>query len=80
MNVSTAIKNGTMKAKTIKKKIEKNSPEIKQLYLGEIKKHIEKAQQLSNNSIVPTNQYRQFLQDMPLFIINKMLEEINITI
>lgn len=75
-----AIKNGTMKARTIKKKIEKNSSEIKQLYLNEIKKHVEKAQELSNKSIVPTNHYKQFLHDMPLYIINRMLGEISITI
>jgi hypothetical protein len=69
-----------VKARTIKKKIEKNSPEIKQLYLDEIKKHVEKAQELSNNSIVPTNHYKQFLHDMPSYIINKMLGEISITI
>ena len=75
-----AIKNGTMKARTIKKKIEKNSSEIKQLYLNEIKKHVEKAQELSNKSIVPTNHYKQFLHDMPLYITNKMLGEISTTI
>jgi len=75
-----AIKNGTIKARTIKKKIEKNSPEIKQLYLCEIKNHVEKAQQLSNNSIIPSNHYKQFLSDMPSYIINKMLAEINISI
>ncbi len=75
-----AIKNGTMKARTIKKKIEKNSPEIKQLYLSEIKNHVEKAQQISNNGIIPSNHYKQFLSDMPSYIINKMLAEINITI
>jgi len=75
-----AIKNGTIKAKTIKKKIEKNSPEIKQLYLSEIKNHVKKAQEISNNSIIPSNHYKQFLSDMPPYIINKMLAEINITI
>jgi len=75
-----AIKNGTVKAKTIKKKIEKNSPEIKQLYLSEIKKHLEKAQKISNESIIPTNHYKQFLNDMPYYIVNKMLSEVNITI
>jgi len=75
-----SIKNGTMKAKTIKKKIEKNSPEIKQLYLNEIKKHLEKAKNISNKNIVPNNNYKKFLNEMPYYIINKMLTEINISI
>ena len=75
-----SIKNGTMKAKTIKNKIEKNSPEIKQLYISEIKKHLQRAQEISNEAIIPSNQYKQFLQEMPYYIVNKMLSEVNITI
>jgi len=75
-----SIKNGTMKAKTIKNKIEKNSPEIKQLYISEIKKHLQRAQEISNEAIIPSNQYKQFLEEMPYYIVNKMLSEVNITI
>jgi geranylgeranyl pyrophosphate synthase len=75
-----SIKNGTMKAKTIKKKLERNSPEIKRLYLEEIKKHMTRAQDLSMSTTVPESQYKQFLHDAPSYIINKMLEEITITI
>jgi len=75
-----SIKNGTMKAKIIKEKIEKNSPEIKQLYMSEIKNHLEKANQICKNSSIPNNHYTQFLTDMPSYIINKMLSEINIKI
>lgn len=75
-----AIKNGSIKARALKKKIEKNSPEIKKLYLDEIKKHVMNAQRLSTEGIVPTNNYKPFLQEAPTYIINKMLKEINITI
>ena len=75
-----SIKNGSIKARELKKKIEKNSPEIKKLYLDEIKKHVMNAQRLSTEGIIPTNLYKTFLQEAPTYIINKMLEEINITI
>ena len=75
-----SMKNGTMKAKTLKKKLEKSSPEIKQLYLDEIKKHIEKAQSLAKSELIPQNKYKDYLYFAPVYIINKMLEEINIKI
>ena len=70
----------SIKNDIIKKKIKNNLSEIKQLFLDEIKNHLEKAQQISNKSIVPNNQYKQFLNNMPLYVINKMLTEVNITI
>jgi len=75
-----SIRNGSLKAKALKKKLEENSPEIKQLYLDEIKKHLKQAQELSQSPHVPTNIYTAFLQEVPNYIINKMLKEISITI
>ena len=74
------LKNGTLKEKIIKGKIEKKSFQIKELYLNEIKKHLMKAQELSQSDILPNNQYKQFLQVVPAYIINRMLEEIKITV
>jgi len=75
-----SIKNGSVKARALKKKLVRNSSEIKKLYLDEIKKHVINAQRLSTEGIVPTNHYKPFLQEAPVYIINKMLKEINITI
>ncbi len=75
-----SIKNGSTKARTLKKKLQRNSSEIKQLYLDEIKKHIMNAERLSTEGIVPTNNYKIFLTKAPTYIINKMLKEINITL
>ncbi|UCD13290.1 MAG: polyprenyl synthetase family protein [Thermoplasmatales archaeon] len=75
-----SIKNGTVKARRLKKKIENNSPKIKNLYLDEIKKHAMSAQRLSTEGIIPTNRYKTYLQEMPTYITNKMLKEINITL
>lgn len=75
-----SMKNGSMTVKAIKKKLDKNFPEIKQLYLDEIAKHVMNAQDLITADIVPNSQYKKLLQNAPAHIINKMLQEINITI
>ncbi len=73
-------KNGNLKHRSIRKKIEKKSPEIKKLYLEEISKHVSKAQKICNSPILPDNQFKTFLLDAPYYSINKMLKEIYITI
>jgi geranylgeranyl pyrophosphate synthase len=75
-----SVKNGTMKTRAIRKRIEKNSSAIKKLYLEEITKHVNKAQMISKSPILPDNQYRRFLFDAPIYSINKMLKEITISI
>jgi len=75
-----SVKNGTMKTKAIRKKIEKNSSEIKKLYLEEITKHVNRAQEICKSPVLPDNQYRLFLFDAPIYSINKMLKEITISI
>ena len=73
-------KNGTLKTRSIRKKIEKKSPEIKKLYLEEISKHVNKAQNICKSPVLPDNQFKTFLLDAPFYSINKMLKEIYITI
>jgi geranylgeranyl pyrophosphate synthase len=73
-------KNGTLRAKAIRRKIEKNSSEIKKVYLEEISKHVAKAQAVSNSPLIPETTFKKFLYDAPIYSINKMLEEIFITI
>jgi geranylgeranyl pyrophosphate synthase len=73
-------KNGNLKPRSIRKKIEKKSPEIKKLYLEEISKHVNKAKEMCNSPLLPTNPYKTFLLDAPFYSINKMLKEIFITI
>jgi geranylgeranyl pyrophosphate synthase len=75
-----SIKNGTIKARQLKKKLEENSPQIKELYVGEITKHVQRAEELSRSSMIPENSYKELLQSAPTYIINKMLREIKIAI
>jgi geranylgeranyl pyrophosphate synthase len=73
-------KNGTLKTKAIRRRIEKNSSEIKKLYLEEISKHVTKAQTICKSPLIPETVFKKFLTDAPIYSINKMLEEIYITI
>ena len=75
-----SLKNGYMGVKALKKKLEKNSPEIKKLYIDEIKGHIKRAEELSRSDVVPSNKYAVLLQKAPTYIINKMLNEIGVTV
>jgi geranylgeranyl pyrophosphate synthase len=73
-------KNGTLKTRSIRKKIEKKSPEIKKLYLEEISTHVNKARMICQSPVLPNNQFKTFLLDAPFYSINKMLAEIYINI
>jgi hypothetical protein len=50
------------------------------LYIEEITKHVMKAQMICKSPLIPENQFKTFLLDAPIFSINKMLQEIYITI
>lgn len=75
-----SMKNGTLRARAIRKKIEKNSEEIKKLYLEEITKHARKAQTICKSPLIPESDYKTYLMNAPIFSINKMLQEILLTI
>jgi len=75
-----SLKEGSMTAKLLKKKLEKHFEEIKQLYINEITKHIQNAQDLCNQEIIPENEYKTLLREAPTYIINRMLAEIEVSI
>ena len=70
----------SLKVKSIKKIIEKNSAKIKEIYIEEIKQHVKKAEELSKSKIIPQSPYKNFLEKMPRYIISNMLKETNIII
>jgi len=74
------VDNNSLKIKSLRKKIAKNSSKIKQFYIDEIKKHVNKAIQLSSSEIIPQSPYKDMLIDAPTYIINKMLKEIKIAV
>jgi len=74
------INNNSLQVKSLRKKLTKNSTKIKELYLEEIRRHVNKAEQLSKSEIIPPSPYKDLLSATPTYIINKMLKEINIAI
>jgi len=74
------VDNTSLKIKSIRKKIAKNSSKIKHLYISEITRHVKKAENLSRSEIIPPSPYKNLLIRAPSYIANKMLKEINIEI
>jgi len=74
------INNNFFQTRSIKKKLVKNSTKIKQLYMEEIKRHIDNAEQLSKSELIPPSPYKDLLTEAPAYIINKMLKEIGMKI
>jgi len=66
--------------RAIRKKFAKHIPKIKQIYINEITKHIQRAEKLSASDIIPNSAYKDLLRDAPTSIINKMLREINVSV
>jgi len=64
----------------IKRKFKRNQDKIKQFYIEEIRKHINKAEELGKSDLIPQSQYKELLKEAPTYIINRMLREINVTI
>lgn len=58
----------------------KNKDKIKQFYIEEIKKHVKKAEEISQSDLIPESPYKSLLFEAPSFIINAMLKEIQISI
>ena len=55
------IDNNSLKIKSIRAKIAKNSTKIKQLYLDEIKRHVKKAEYFSKSEMIPDSPYKYLL-------------------
>jgi geranylgeranyl pyrophosphate synthase len=70
----------SLKVRSIQKKLSNNSEKIRELYIEEIKRHLKRAETLSNSDVIPPSEYKQLLRMAPSYIINKMLQEIDITI
>lgn len=74
------IKNTPFKKWELKRKVAKNEDKIKEFYLEEIKKHVKKAEQLSSSEIIPESHYKKLLNEAPTYIINRMLNSIDLKI
>jgi geranylgeranyl diphosphate synthase type I len=69
-----------IKKRGLKKTFVKNQDKIKEYYIDEIKKHVMCAEELSRSNLIPESNYKNLLTQAPIYIINRMLNEIKITI
>jgi len=74
------IKKGSLKAREIKRKFAKHQDEIQEFYIDEIKRHVKNAEELGKSNIIPSSSYKDMLIDAPTYIINRMLQEISVSI
>jgi len=74
------VDNNSLRIKVIQKKLSKHSEEIKDLYLEEIKRHMNRAKKLSKSDVIPPSHFKNLLQEAPDYIINRMLKEIDVGI
>ncbi len=74
------VDNNSLRIKVIQKKLSKHSEEIKDLYLEEIKRHMNRAKKLSKSDVIPPSHFKNLLQEAPDYIINRMLKEIDVRI
>ena len=58
----------------------KNKDNIQEIFIEEINRHIEKAEELGKSKIIPDSPYKDLLAEFPRYIINEMLKEIKIAV
>jgi geranylgeranyl pyrophosphate synthase len=71
---------GYIKKRKIKKKLSRNKSKIRQFYFEEIQKHVRKAEEIIKSDLIPYSTYKDILHDIPAYVINSMLKEINVSI
>lgn len=64
----------------IKEKICKNKDRIKKIFIEEIQEHLKKAEELGKSKIIPESPYKDLFQEVPRYIINSILKEINLSL
>jgi geranylgeranyl pyrophosphate synthase len=60
--------------------LEKHGFDLKEIYKNEIRKHVDKAIQLSSSSIIPNSTYKELMKEAPQYIVNAMIKNIDLVI
>ncbi len=71
---------GFLEKRELRKIFKKDKGKIQKYYIDQIRKHLKKAEEISNSKVIPESKYKNLLNTAPSYIINKMLREINISI
>ncbi|RLF29386.1 MAG: hypothetical protein DRJ99_03615 [Thermoplasmata archaeon] len=73
--------NGRFTNFLLRRKLVKNTPKIKEIYLSKIKEHVQRAEEIiRRDDLIPGSLYKKLLLEAPRYIVNRMLREINISI
>ena len=67
-------------AEEARRLVSKNRSRIKEVYLGEIRRHVSRAAGLARSEHVPVSQYTLLLAGAPAYIVNRMLGELGLKV
>lgn len=68
------------KISAARKYFDKNKEKIKEIFIKEINEHVNNAEETAKSDIIPPSEYKDMLLELPKYIVNKILKEINISI
>jgi len=64
----------------VEEALKKNGLDLKELYLNEIKKHIDKAIEIASSPLIPDTPYKDLLKEAPRYIVNAMISKIGLVV
>ncbi|MCD6331586.1 MAG: polyprenyl synthetase family protein [Thermoplasmata archaeon] len=64
----------------VEEALKKNGIDLRELYIKEIKKHIDKAIELASSPLIPDTPYKELLKEAPRYIVNAMISKVGLVI
>ena len=64
----------------IREALKKNGSSLKEIYVGEIRKHVSKAKELASSPLIENSIYKELLKEAPSYIVNAMTKSIKVII
>lgn len=64
----------------IREALKKNGSSLKEIYIGEIRKHVSKAKELASSPLIENSIYKELLKEAPGYIVNAMTKSIKVII
>jgi len=64
----------------VEEALRKNGIDLKEIYIKEIKKHIDRAVELASSPLIPDTPYKELLKEAPRYIVNAMINTIGLVI
>ena len=64
----------------IREALKKNGSSLKEIYVGEIRKHVSKAKELASSPLIGDSIYKELLKEAPGYIVNAMTKSIKVIV